>query len=291
MTNSSHANGIIEKSLHASLDELAKVMESDIVAIYSPIFNGLDDIVKKQIESISPRREKIAIVLETEGGVIQVAERIATVIRHHYPIHVAFIVPNFAMSAGTVLVMCGDEIWMDYYSVLGPIDPQVRKGDRYVPALGYLEQYNRLSKAAAAGQLTTADIVLLEKLDLAELYQFDQAKELSISLLKEWLVKYKFKDWKKTQTNGKRVTAKMRQTRAVEIASKLSDTKKWHSHGRGISKDVLINDINLLVNDFGLDNSKNSQIRAYTQLLLDYMQKRDHSIVCHVSGSYLGIGR
>jgi ClpP class serine protease len=51
------------------------------------------------------------------------------------------------MSAGTVLVMCGDNIYMDYFSVLGPIDPQVKrrsKGNVYVPALGYLEKYNEL---------------------------------------------------------------------------------------------------------------------------------------------------
>src|SRR6266478_8628579 len=41
--------------------------------------------------------------------------------------------------------MSGDSIYMDYYSRLGPIDPQVetRQG-KNVPALGYLERYNAL---------------------------------------------------------------------------------------------------------------------------------------------------
>ena len=34
--------------------------------------------------------------------------------------------------------MSGDAIFMDYFSVLGPIDPQLPKGDTMVPALGYL---------------------------------------------------------------------------------------------------------------------------------------------------------
>ena len=43
--------------------------------------------------------------------------------------------PIFAMSAGTILVMSGDDIYMDYYAVLGPIDPQVRnQNGTYVPS-------------------------------------------------------------------------------------------------------------------------------------------------------------
>ena len=40
--------------------------------------------------------------------------------------------------------MAGDAIYMDYFSVLGPIDPQLPKDDKMIPALGYLEQYKRL---------------------------------------------------------------------------------------------------------------------------------------------------
>ena len=61
-------------------------------------------------------------------------QRIAETLRHHYD-RVEFIVPNYAMSAGTVLVMSGDAIHMDYFSVLGPIDPQVRdETGRQLPA-------------------------------------------------------------------------------------------------------------------------------------------------------------
>lgn len=43
--------------------------------------------------------------------------------------------------------------------VLGPIDPQVRNDRQwYVPALGYLEQYERLVQKSADGTLTTAEL-------------------------------------------------------------------------------------------------------------------------------------
>ena len=46
--------------------------------------------------------------------------------------------------------LSGDEIYMDYYSRLGPIDPQVNNQEgRQVPALGYLKQWERLQEKAA----------------------------------------------------------------------------------------------------------------------------------------------
>jgi ClpP class serine protease len=57
-------------------------------------------------------------------------ERIVSVFRKHYDI-VEYVVPNYAYSASTILVLSGDEIYLDYYSVLGPIDPQME--DEYCP--------------------------------------------------------------------------------------------------------------------------------------------------------------
>lgn len=45
--------------------------------------------------------------------------------------------------------MSGNDIYMDYYSVLGPIDPQVKnKDNNWVAALGYLDKVNELLKKA-----------------------------------------------------------------------------------------------------------------------------------------------
>lgn len=52
--------------------------------------------------------------------------------------------------------MCcsGDKIYMDYYSVLGPIDPQVMNKDgKFVAALGYLDKINELIKKARDNEL------------------------------------------------------------------------------------------------------------------------------------------
>jgi len=142
------------------------------------------------------------------------------------------LIPDYAMSAGTVLALSGDAIHMDYYSVLGPIDPQVRRGNSggFVSALGYLEQYNRLIEKSKQAALTDAEInYLCDKFDPGELYEYEQARELSIDLLKKWLVDYKFKNWTTTAGRKLPVTREIKEERATLIASLLNDTRRWHS--------------------------------------------------------------
>ena len=97
-----------------------------------------------------------------------------------------------------------------------------------VPALSYLNQFERLNNKAQAGALTTAEYALVSKLDLGELYQFEQARELSIELLIKWLSSYKFKNWTKTESRQLEVTSEIKEERAKEIAN---NPERWHSHG------------------------------------------------------------
>jgi len=252
------------------------------LAFFGPILFGVEDFIRTAVEETKKKRRKLLVVLETPGGYVEVVQRIADTLRHHYR-RIEFIIPDYAMSAGTVLVTCGDAIHMDYYSVLGPIDPQVQRPDgKMIPALGYLEKYKELIEKSKNGTLTTAEMAfLISKFDPAELYSYERAKELSNSLLKEWLVKYKFKNWKTTKTHKRKVTREMKIARAEEIADKLNDTKRWNSHGRGISMAVLRRDIKLEIEDFGQDPKLNSCVKIYYKLLRDYMVKRGHSWVVH----------
>ena len=205
--------------------------------------------------------------------------------RHHYD-EVEFVVPNYAYSAGTVLVMSGDKIWMDYYSRLGPIDPQVEIEGMMVPATGYLIQYERLRKKAQEGHLTDAEIdLMISGFNQAELYAYEQARELSVSLLKSWLARYKFKSWKRTESSGTKVTECLRERRAEEIARKLNDTDRWHSHEHGISMEVLRRDLNLKIDDYGSDGSLNAKIRAYSTFFEDYRQMLGIEAVHSLNGN------
>ena len=125
------ADDLIRRELIDCNRRLGEHLSSDVIVLKSPIRFGLDDAIRTEIENFyDPKRVKdrgsrcLTVIVETTGGYIEVVERIYNVFRKHYPV-VNFIVPNYAYSAGTVLVLSGDEIYMDYYSVLGPIDPQM----------------------------------------------------------------------------------------------------------------------------------------------------------------------
>jgi len=63
---------------------------------------------------------------------------------------------------------------------------------------------------------------MMSKLDLAELHQFEMARDLSVSLLEKWLAKYKFKDWTVTETRKQPIGSAERQARAKEM-----ETRSW----------------------------------------------------------------
>lgn len=270
----------IKAQLTLHLNAIGERLDADVIAIVSSILYGLDTLLRQAIESLPKRRSRVAIILETDGGIVEVVERMVETIRYFYQ-EVTVIVPNKAMSAGTILTLSADRIMMDYFSSLGPIDPQVQKDGRLVPALAYLNEFDRLNEKAEQGNLTTAEYALLSKLDLGELYEFKQARELSIELLIKWLSTYKFKDWNVTETRALPVDDEQRRERAREIAEMLSSTERWHSHGRSINMQTLTRELNLRIDDYSADPVLKTSVRAYFDLLLDYMQRHQISMFVH----------
>ena len=133
----------VRQSAESNLLRIEGLVNAEVLTIISPMQYGIEHHTKHALESRERRRKRLFVILDTLGGVVEVVERIVKVLRKHYT-EVVFVIPDRAMSAGTVLVMSGDAIWMDYSSCLGPIDPQIVVQSRMVPALSYLTQYERL---------------------------------------------------------------------------------------------------------------------------------------------------
>ena len=137
------SNVVVEQQLDNSLAQIEVKMTADCLGFSGSMYYGIEDFVRDAIEQYKPKRQKLVVVLDTDGGLIEVAQRITDTLRYHYPACIDFVIPNYAMSAGTVLALSGDAIHMDYYSILGPIDPQVYNRDgKLVPALGYLAKFD-----------------------------------------------------------------------------------------------------------------------------------------------------
>lgn len=278
-------DGTIHRLLNEKLTELEKKFDADFFVYYGPILDGNENSILRIIEDLANdvnKKEKIYVLLTTGGGSAVAVERYVNILRHHYN-EVNFIIPDYAYSAGTIFCMSGDNILMDYFSVLGPIDPQVQnKEGKWVAALGYLDKVNELIEKAKANELTQAEFLILKDIDLAELRGYEQAKNLTIELLKKWLVKYKFKNWNHHSTNpallGQNVTVEEKEERAKQVADKLSDSNLWKSHGRPINIEILESDIlRLKIEDFSNEDFR-PLIRDYSDLFFDYVKKNQIQI-------------
>jgi len=265
----------IKSLLDNKLNELEKHLNADVLWFYGPIQDGSEQLFLELVEQLAGDDNKkgiLYIILTTPGGSAIAVERYVNIIRHHYQ-EVNFIVPNYAYSAGTIFCMSGNNILMDYSSVLGPIDPQVvNKEGKMVPALGYLDKINELIQKSQNGQLSPAEFIILKEFDLAELRAYEQARELTIDQLKKWLVQYKFKNWN-IHKNNKEVTYEEKIKKAEEIADKLIDSNIWKSHGRPISIEILENELKLKIEDFGKNPKLSELIRTYNRLIIDYIKK------------------
>ena len=295
MTILKGANPLVESRLAELLVEIEQAMKADCLFYMGPIAFGADDRIRASVEALRHgrsrrRRRKLAFILETSGGFAEDARRISDALRHHY-IEVDFLIPSHAMSAGTILALSGNAIWMDYYSVLGPIDPQVpsQDGRKTLPALGYLVRYQELIDKANRGEASAAELHILVNFDQGELYAYSQARDLSVALLVEWLAKYKFKNWKETKTQKIKVTTKLKKARAREIADKLNDIKRWNSHGLGINMQLLRRELKLHIDDFGEEHTLNDLVRDYHKLVLDFSSKMRHDCVIQTRVNFEGM--
>lgn len=264
--------------------EIEGRLNADVLYFHGGIYPSYFRFFRDYIEEVRNESDRdgdaVAVFLRTGGGSAETAERMVSVLRKHYR-EVYFVVPEFAMSAGTILCMSGDKIYMDYASSLGPIDPQVPDPitQQYVPALGYLDKVKEITEK---GELAPADVVFLKGLDLARLALFEQAKNLSIDLLKKWLVEYKFKDWTEHRTTnpGTRVTHDQKVERAEEIATALANHRLWRSHGRHLDT-VKLKELRIEIDDYSDQDDLRNLIREYNDPLTGLIDRNEIPVFMH----------
>ncbi|UCQ19311.1 SDH family Clp fold serine proteinase [Edwardsiella tarda] len=258
--------------------------ESDIIVYYGGITEWAKHIYQPEIERIGLGTKKdqensLVIILSTGGGSVESVEKMVEITRHFYQ-KVYFLIPDSAMSAGTIWCMSGDKIFMDYASSLGPIDPQVQSSEgKWVPALGYLDKVEEIINKSRDGTVTQAELMMLNNLDLAQLRRYEQARELSKDLLKKWLVEYKFSNWNIKETSQESVSQEEKIARAEAIAIALSDNKRWHSHGRSIGLATLKKDLNLQIEDYTSNIKLSEDIRELDKMLTEFRFKTQKEIV------------
>lgn len=208
------------------------------VSMIQDDFYNIQDILRESKE------KKIDFYIETPGGSGEAAEEIAKFLRKKFD-EVNFVIAGESKSAGTILALSGDNIYMADTGSLGPIDAQVKIGRSVVSAHDYKEWVDlKREEAAKNGSLNPFDAVMVAQISPGELFGVINSLEFAKDLVKVWLEEYKFKNWTETKTNKNPVTPEMRKQRAHEVAEMFCNHTTWRTHGRSLKiddlKDVLL---------------------------------------------------
>ncbi|MDD2763825.1 MAG: hypothetical protein PHE83_07625 [Opitutaceae bacterium] len=225
------------------LAQIAAIRGSDVLVIAAAIGKPNASIdysdlipIADQLESL--KGEKLDVILETPGGSGETTEDVVRLLRRKHKV-VNFIVPGAAKSAGTIMVMSGDDILMGSVSALGPIDAQVARDGKFFSAEAFLEGLKRIKEETDEKQaLNRAYIPILQAISPGELEAARNALKFGKTLASNWLNKYKFSHWQE-HSDKRLVTPDERQAKANSIADELCSHSRWLSHGRSITLEDL----------------------------------------------------
>ncbi|RPI51133.1 MAG: peptidase, partial [Deltaproteobacteria bacterium] len=144
--------------------------------------------------------DKIDFYIETLGGSGETAEEIARFLHDKFDM-VSFVISGEAKSAGTIMVLSGNDILMTETGSLGPIDAQVPIGRSRISAYDYREWVDEKRKEAQEqGSLNPFDATMIAQITPGELNGIIHALKFAEDLVAEWLPKYKFKKWTVTKS-------------------------------------------------------------------------------------------
>ncbi len=242
------------------------VMAANVMNSKQPIAINYSDLLPFNDQLANLKGTEIDVILETPGGSGETVEDMVKLLRAKYR-SIAVIVPGTAKSAGTIFAMAADDILMDPASSLGPIDAQITTQGKTYSAHALLEGMNKIKEEVTkTGVLNRAYVPVLQSMSLGELQSAQNAYDFARDLVTDWLVTFKFKEWKTHSSDGREVTPEDRKERAIAIAETLRDHGKWKTHGRSIKIDDL-RAMRLLITDYSEQKDLSDAVRRYHTLL------------------------
>ncbi|MBI1817762.1 MAG: ATP-dependent Clp protease proteolytic subunit [Deltaproteobacteria bacterium] len=242
------------------------VFAADLNKAQAPISISYADLLPISDQLANLKGEALDLILETPGGSGEAAEDIVRLLRGKYE-SIAVIVPGWAKSAGTIMVMAGDEILMEPASALGPIDAQISWQGKVFSADALLEGLEKIKEeVATTGVLNKAYIPILQGLSPGELQSAENALKFARQLVTDWLAQFKFKNWATHSSTGHPVTDDEKKTRAEEVAKQLCDHRHWLTHGRSV-KLTDLRQMRLQISDYSEQPDLADAVRKYHTLL------------------------
>ncbi len=150
------------------------------------------------------------LFLHTPGGDAAATESLVQYLRQMFGTNIRAIVPQIAMSAGTMIALSCKEILMGKHSNLGPIDPQIGG----IPAHGVIEEFRRatLEIQSAANDAERAAKIAVWQPIIAKYHptligECQHAITWSTSMVAEWLRTGMFADDPEAEAKAARIVA------------------------------------------------------------------------------------
>ena len=208
-------NGAIKKALSLDelrikyLDNLSKITGRNVIAYYSAWLKGRTDNIDINDSDLTgfmnalnamDCSKGLDLILHTPGGNPTATEGIVKYLHKKFGNDIRVIVPQMAMSAGTMLACSSREIVMGAHSCLGPIDPQFSG----IPAYNIISEF-REAKADLDSHENTKTYweLQLKKYPAAFFYSVMDAIKLSSELVDNWLQEYMFYNISKSEAKKK----------------------------------------------------------------------------------------
>ena len=183
---------------------------------------GINDADKNGFMSVIyqlDRRKCLDLVLHTPGGDTAATESLVDYL-HSMFTDIRAIVPQLAMSAGTMVACACRKIIMGKHSSLGPIDPQIYG----IPAHGILEEFCRAKKEIQKDHSTTPLWqLIIAKYNPTLIGECEKAIAWCKEMTRDWLLRGMF--------NG----AKDECSTVCKIVEELADHSVTKTHSRHLS--------------------------------------------------------
>lgn len=211
------------------LQEISEYFQSTVISFYTSHTHwegGISDndatMINDVISSVG-KNSRLLLIINSPGGDPHTAERIIKICKEWSETSFETLVPDKAKSAGTMICLGSDKIYMMPTSELGPIDVQIPWGNRLLPAHVVIKSYEELMERCMntppnkrvepfLQQLQSYNAAQIEGLRLSR----DLSKEIAEKVLKNGMLR---------SSSAREIKHLMRQ---------FLDPEELKSHGRPI---------------------------------------------------------
>lgn len=185
------------------------------------------------------------LFIHLPGGDVAATESIINYIRAKFGKDIRVFVPQLSMSGGTMIALCGKEIWMGSHSNLGPIDPQFG----HYPAQLILSEFDRIHEEIKKDpSRINVWQPILSRMAPTFITQCEQAIRWSKLIGLNALMSGMFSDEKNAEEKAQK---------AVDF---LTDTDANMNHSRHLHRDECRENAGLTIKDFEDDQDMQEAI-------------------------------